>query len=102
MVDVKPVSVGWQMIFAAIPILNLWASYKIKKLRMFFLLFWVLPLVLAYAPGIFNPEYFWEYQPGEEAALNVIEFVLWVVGIIAMRRWSISWNEMILRTKSYD
>ena len=102
MVDMKPVSIGWQMIFAAVPILNLWAAYKIKKLRVFFLLFWALPLALAYAPGILHPETFFDFQPGEEAILNISELVLWIVGIIMMRKWSINWNEIILRAKSYD
>lgn len=34
----RPVSLGWQFIFAFIPILNVWAFYRIRRLRKYFLL----------------------------------------------------------------
>ena len=39
MVEEKPVNVMQQMVFAVIPILNGYASYKIQKLRLWFLIF---------------------------------------------------------------
>lgn len=41
MIKKEPVNVVKQMIFAVIPILDLYASYKIQKLRWWVLIFWV-------------------------------------------------------------
>jgi len=41
MVEKKPVSVNWQMIFVLIPFLDLYASYRIQKLRLWLLIFGV-------------------------------------------------------------
>jgi len=37
----KPVSVNWQSLFILIPIIDLWAAYRIEKFRIYFLIFWV-------------------------------------------------------------
>ncbi|HEX2556733.1 MAG TPA: hypothetical protein VHK86_00290, partial [Nitrososphaera sp.] len=39
------VSVAWQIVFTFIPILNLWAFYRIRKLRKY-LLFVVVPSII--------------------------------------------------------
>jgi hypothetical protein len=41
----KKVSVGWQIIFVFIPILNFWAFYRIQKLRRF-VLFVAIPAII--------------------------------------------------------
>src|SRR5213593_4532461 len=40
----RKVSVAWQIIFTFIPILNLWAFYRIKKLRKYFL-YIIVPMI---------------------------------------------------------
>jgi len=40
MVEKKPVNVNWQMVFVLIPFLDLYASYRIQKLRLWLLIFW--------------------------------------------------------------
>jgi len=41
MVEKKPVNVKLQMVFAVIPFLDLYASYRIQKFRIWVLIFWV-------------------------------------------------------------
>jgi uncharacterized membrane protein len=41
MADKKPVNVNWQTLFILIPIIDLWATYRIEKFRVYFLVFWV-------------------------------------------------------------
>ena len=40
MIDKKPVNVIMQMIFAVIPILDIFANHRIQKLRLGLLIFW--------------------------------------------------------------
>ncbi len=46
MVEKEPVNVVRQMIFAVIPILDIYASYKIQKLRLWLLIFWVVGAIV--------------------------------------------------------
>lgn len=75
MVSYERVSVGWQMLFSILPIVWIWAAYRIEKLRMALLLF----LPSSFLIGL------------------VIPFPLSLVGIAIpvyfMGRWSKQWNE---------
>lgn len=41
MVKKEPVSVNWQTLFILIPIVDLWASYRVEKLRLYLLIFYL-------------------------------------------------------------
>ena len=61
MVEKKPVSVNWQMVFSVIPCLDLYASYRIQKLRLWLLIFWVAGVAvgLIHDYAIYGEDFFW-------------------------------------------
>jgi hypothetical protein len=77
MVRNAPVSVGWQILFSVLPIVWIWAAYRIEKLRMALLVF----LPSGFLIGLLIP------------------FPLSLVGIAIpiyfMGRWSKQWNEKL-------
>ena len=102
MVEKKQVSVNWQSLFVIIPILDLWATYRIKKLRLYLLItivFVVTELIIE--SSIFGVDsYFMEQkdlsgQSGLQAAFILIEIG---ISIILVRKWSREWNEKISRS----
>lgn len=50
----KPVSLGWQFIFAFIPVLNVWIFYRIRKLRKYVLLVIIPQFIMVLAIGAFT------------------------------------------------
>jgi len=98
----KPVSVKRQTIYAFIPYVNIWAFYKIQKLRKFILI--SIGVGLAFTPiqwvmfsgidmsNMTNPfdlyahPLFWMYGVALLASLYAILFYF-------IRRWSKKWNE---------
>ena len=46
MVEKRPVNVNWQTLFILIPIVDLWAAYRIEKFRIYFLIFWVCSVIV--------------------------------------------------------
>ncbi len=96
MVEEKEVSVGWQMVLTFIPILDLWAYYRIKK-------FWlgvVANLVVGFLVGIpvgvaeeLAGVPFDEFSIEGTIAAWVISSL--VIALFVIRRWSISWNEKV-------
>jgi hypothetical protein len=79
----KKVSVKCQMLYSVIFPLNLWASYKIKKLRKFLLLFITLFVGTNFMTGLF---YGW---PGN---FLISLFIYSPVLIYYLRKWSTLWN----------
>lgn len=79
------VSVRWQCIFAFIPILNLWAAYRIRKLRRFLLLYLILTavniVISLFVPFPYSLAIFW--------AVDI------PVLIHYMRKWSVRWNDTL-------
>jgi hypothetical protein len=49
----KKANVKMQMLFALFPVVNLWAAYRIKKLRKFLLLFMILSIGGNFLIGFF-------------------------------------------------
>jgi len=45
MVEKKPVSVNWQTLFILLPIIDLWAAYRVEKLGLYILLIIALAVV---------------------------------------------------------
>lgn len=71
-----------QMIFSVIPILNLWAAYRIRKLRWFVLLLigiWAITFAISFLiPFPFS---------------SVIDIAIYAILVIYyMKKWTIEWN----------
>ena len=97
MVKQQPVSVNWQTLFILIPIVDLWATYRVQKLRLYLLIFYVgfsigsIILEISLFPEEFLSadsfaEGFWEFW----LALTLAAYAL---AIILIRKWSKEWNE---------
>jgi hypothetical protein len=80
----QKVNVKMQMLYAIIPIVNLWAAHKIEKLAIAFLIF----VAISLAIGILVPFPF------------SIPVIL-VIQIFIMGKWSKDWNKAI-DTASYS
>lgn len=82
MVKREPVNINWQIVFAIIPYVQLYAAYRVEKFRLFFLL-WV---VISVSIAVFN------FFVGER-----IPYMSYAVGIpiyvVLIRKWSKKWNE---------
>ena len=108
MVEEKEVSVGWQMFFMIIPLVNIWAFYRIRK-------FWlgiVGTTALFLIPTLLIFQSFAEpvaesivYSGNMDSAITYFEslnLVLKIESVLQLalmiflvRRWSMSWNESI-------
>jgi len=100
----KPVNVKLQMLFSVLPLLDLYASYRIKKLRYWILIFWVAGSIvgIGFDYAMFGEEFFDvdkepELFPEEE---NVLAFILFTVlyavaQATVMRKWSKEWNSAV-------
>jgi hypothetical protein len=104
MVEKKPVSPRRQMVYSVIPILDLIASYKIQKLRLWVLIFWVGGMIVQHIHGyaVYGEAFFdWEKDMDLfPEPVYISNFVLYIavsflLQIIVMRRWSLSWNEKL-------
>ena len=89
------------MIFAVIPILNCYASYKIQKLKLWLLIFgvggFIFELVQLFV--FFGEEYYisfgqFEGRLPESVILFTIIFV--ILQVFVMRKWSKKWNESFI------
>lgn len=100
-----PVSVRKQCIYAAIPVLDIYSAYHIKKLRRYLLVILCTVLIpqVAIELALFGDmleiqEAFTAFlYPGSENFVQSIYVMLWTAGSIAwsvvlIRRWSMRWN----------
>jgi len=103
-IEKKPVNVKWQMVFSVIPFLDLYASYRIQKLRFWLLIFWVVGTIvgLGYDYAIFGEDFFDVKKNSTlfSEPVSIAPFVLFtisfaVVQLTVMRRWSIGWNKKL-------
>lgn len=97
----KPVNVILQMVFAVIPILNFYASYKIQKLRFWFLVFGVGGIIfqLVQTRFFFGEEHYvlfgsFEGRLPESVVLFTMVFV--ILQLFVMGRWSKKWNDSLI------
>ncbi len=108
MVEKKPVNVKWQMVFVLIPFLDLYASYRIQKLRLWLLIFGVGVGIAAillnhalFGMDLFGMDHFgWnnEIKAWDSAKLYfhiTLTIVILGAAVYVIRRWSISWNEKV-------
>lgn len=113
------VSIGWQIVFAIISPVNLWAFYRIKRLRLFVLYVMVPSIAISsiVIAGVFyemgNPEIIEEYpepslpsymtpiepqvgkfNTGKYMMLNLASSIgLTVLSVYLIVKWSRQWNE---------
>jgi len=102
MVKQKPVNVNWQTVFVFIPILDLWAFYRVQKLRLALLIFLVgfsaAAIVMVYAT--LGPEglmvedldeiYSNSAYIGSSIGLTIAQYAL---AVYLIRKWSKEWNK---------
>ena len=89
MVTQKPVSVNWQTLFILIPIIDLWAAYRVEKLGLYILLIIALAVVgfiVGFVEGFlfFGMSDFFSW---------IVVLVGVIISIILIRSWSTEWNE---------
>jgi len=111
MVEKKPVSIRRQMVFSLIPILDMYASYKIQKFRLWFLIFWVAGITIGqlldyaiYGEDYFDLETDIDLYPEPVYIMYSILYIILGSGIqlIVMRKWSISWNKNLATLSQED
>jgi len=109
MVEKKPVNVKWQMVFSVIPILDLYASHRIQKFRLWFLIFWIAGTIvgLGYDYAIFGEDFFDVEKDMFSEPLFIPSYILFViifalVQLIVMRKWSKEWNENLAAKNFQD
>lgn len=105
MVKKKPVNVNLQSIFMFIPIVDLWATYRIKKLRLYLLIFYLgfgIAGVIMDVVILGPEEYFMDEDYGiMDDFLNIPWIISTIVfrvfyfalAVYFIRRWSREWNE---------
>lgn len=101
-----PVRIVWQIIFIFIPVLNLWAFYRIKKLRKFFLIIWIpeivitlviiAPIILASVEQNLNENMLYDQFFMETIILYIIETGFTILCIYLVYKWSKEWNKQFL------
>jgi len=101
MVEKKPVNVNWQMVFSVIPFLDLYASYRIQKLGLWLLIFWVAGsfVGLGYNYAIYGEALF-DVETKNDLFLepvDIAQYVLFMIvfagtQVIVMRKLSKKWN----------
>ena len=103
----RKVSLVWQIILSFIPIIDIWVFYRIKKLRWYFLIFYVgagIPFIIPLAI------FFASFTPVEEISDFVedpnISLTYSIIGTAALAlhvylvvKWSKDWNAKILGQK---
>ncbi len=102
MVEKKPVNVKWQMAFSVIPFLDLYASHRIQKLRLWLLIFWVAGVAVGlihdyaiYGEDFFDLEKKIDFFP---EPVYVVDSILFIISfafaqVIVMRKLSKKWND---------
>jgi hypothetical protein len=88
------VSVGWQIVATFIPVIDLWAFYRIRKLQKY-LLYVIAPILLSilYANGYFGDLFYFlsrGHEPtpwGDETLVFREPWLLWVPRILGSVIW---------------
>ena len=104
MADKKPVSVNWQTLFILIPIIDLWAAHRVKKFRIYFLVFWVggsiVQTFVLYAilgDAYFSEDEFFLSDPTAASVQLAMLIVHSGITIYFIRNWSKDWNAKIAK-----
>ncbi len=104
MVKKEPVSINWQTLFAIIPIIGLWACYRIEKLRLYLIVIIAMLAVEFYITLMIFDEQdfdcFWgliecEQTPYEPLVMYLETVVSFAISIVLIRKWTREWNSKI-------
>ena len=97
MIDKKSVNIIMQMIFAIIPILDIFASHRIQKLRLGLLIFWIggtivqiIQFFVFFGEGHYVS--FGEFEARLPESVVLFTTLFLVFKVIVMRKWSEEWN----------
>ena len=105
MVKKKPVNVNLQSIFMFIPIVDLWAAYRIKKLRIYLLIFYlgfsiagiIMDVVILGSEAYLMDENYDIMDDFLNIPLVIGSIIVAVfslaLSIYFIRKWSKKWNE---------
>lgn len=107
MIKEEPVSMIRQTIYCFIPVLDIYAAYRVRRLRRYLLIMLLIvgiPLVtvdsiMFPSDGDLNPEEFVDifllhYDEPDRFPISLTEFVItMLVAIFFIRRWSAQWNQ---------
>jgi len=109
----RPVKIIWQIIFTLIPVVDLWAFYRIKKLRKYIL--WVYFPVIIITMLIVIPETLSEIDTAQEgelgfydeftvtdALLFIVEAGFTIFAIYLIYNWSKEWNKQFPSASDSD
>jgi len=103
MVEEKEVSVGWQMFFMIIPLVNMWAFYRIRKFWLGIVGTTALFLIptLLFVPS-FSESIVYGGVDNVVPAFESFYLLLEIEGVLQtalmiflVRRWSMSWNDRV-------
>ena len=94
MVDQEPVNIKLQIIFVFIPFLNLYAFYKIQKLRLFLCFFMPISIASRFADGAMSTQMLTFTTLYLSIILSVLFSGLAIgLSIWFVLKWSKQWNE---------
>lgn len=110
-----PVSITWQTIFCFIPVMDIVASYRIKKMRWYLLIFTIFGAISMLIQSIvypldetpiYNERIYseingvdWNYAIlGSNPDLGILNIIIhhtiaYVIAVYLIRRWSKRWNQ---------
>ena len=101
MVEKIPVNINWQTLFMIIPIINLWAMYRIEKLRLFLLVVIAMAVVEFLGGTLIFGDVWTDYYLGEanteglDGFSSAVILVEIGISIVLVRKWSKEWNSKI-------
>jgi len=98
MVEKKPVSVNWQTLFAIIPIIDLWAAYRVEKLGLY-IIFIIAMAVVSFIVGFVEGLMFLGFS---DASSWIMPLIGVVISIYLIRKWSEEWNEKFQKDSEND
>ena len=111
MVKDKPVSLTRQTIYCLIPFLDIYAAYRVKRLRRYLLIMLPIGFVLGTVDTMMFPDYIWEdiddatssflfldYVKYSDDPIRLPTLIVYHVGLVLLaiflvRRWSKEWNK---------
>ena len=123
MVKQEPVNVNWQSLFVIIPFVELWAAYRVEKLRLYLIMIMVPSLFVYYfVRSLIYVEYFEKFidiskcEPNlalyfffnscDQIEMQVFDIVFTVLfiglAVFLIRKWSRKWNDNFSKINSGD
>ena len=111
MVKNEPVSLTRQTIYCIIPILDIYAAYRVKRLRRYLLIMLPIGFALGLVDSTVFPDYVWEefddfsssmlyldYVRFADDPIRLFTLIIYDVGLVLLaiylvRRWSKQWNK---------